>query len=87
MKEDREAEIELLSNMKMFLLDQVQEKEKDKQVNIKDISILKDMLKIEKNMNQKKDIIIKEKDLQLKAQRDEALEMQQEHLITINYLT
>ena len=84
MKEDREAEIELLSNMKMFLLDQVQEKEKDKQVNIKDISILKDMLKIEKNMNQKKDIIIKEKDLQLKAQRDEALEMQQEHLITIN---
>jgi hypothetical protein len=63
MKEDREAEIELLSNMKMFLLDQVQEKEKDKQVNIKDISILKDMLKIEKNMNQKKDIIIKEKDL------------------------
>ena len=87
MKEDREAEIELLSNMKMFLLDQVQEKEKEKQVNIKDISILKDMLKIEKNMNQKKDIIIKEKDLQLKAQRDEALEMQQEHLITINYLT
>ena len=84
MKEDREAEIELLSNMKMFLLDQVQEKEKEKQVNIKDISILKDMLKIEKNMNQKKDIIIKEKDLQLKAQRDEALEMQQEHLITIN---
>jgi hypothetical protein len=63
MKEDREAEIELLSNMKMFLLDQVQEKEKEKQVNIKDISILKDMLKIEKNMNQKKDIIIKEKDL------------------------
>ena len=84
MKEDREAEIELLSNMKMFLLDQVQKKEKEKQVNIKDISILKDMLKIEKNMNQKKDIIIKEKDLQLKAQRDEALEMQQEHLITIN---
>ena len=84
MKEDREAEIELLSNMKMFLLDQVQKKEKEKQVNIKDISILKDMLKIEKNMNQKKDIIIKEKDFQLKAQRDEALEMQQEHLITIN---
>lgn len=66
MKEDREAEIELLSNMKMFLLDQVQEKEKEKQINIKDISILKDMLKIEKNMNIKKDIIIKEKELQLK---------------------
>ena len=53
-------------------------------MNIKDISILKDMLKIEKNMNSKKDVIIKEKELQLKAQRDEALEMQQEHLITIN---
>ena len=66
MKEDREAEIELLSNMKMFLLDQVQEKEKEKQINIKDISILKDMLKIEKNMNIKKDVIIKEKELQLK---------------------
>ena len=36
MKEDREAEIELLSNMKMFLLDQVQEKEKEKQINIKE---------------------------------------------------
>jgi hypothetical protein len=51
MKEDREAEIEILSNMKMFLLEQIQEKEKEKQVNIKDISIQKDLLKIEKNMN------------------------------------
>ena len=51
MKEDREAEIEILSNMKMFLLEQIQEKEKEKQVNIKDIRIQKDLLKIEKNMN------------------------------------
>jgi hypothetical protein len=51
---------------------------------MKDISILKDMLRIEKNMNTKKEEIIQNRDKELKALRGESLETTSEQLIKIN---
>mmetsp|Transcript_18399 Transcript_18399/g.31459 ORF Transcript_18399/g.31459 Transcript_18399/m.31459 type:complete len:192 (+) Transcript_18399:234-809(+) len=51
--EDKLAQIELLQTVKTFLTEQVKQSEQKLQTNMKDISILKDMLKIEKNMNSK----------------------------------
>jgi len=51
---------------------------------MKDISILKDMLRIEKNMNQKKDDIIANRDKELKTLREQSLETTSEQLIKIN---
>ena len=51
---------------------------------MKDISILKDMLRIEKNMNTKKEEIIQSRDKELKALRGESLETTSEQLIKIN---
>ena len=73
--------------MKAFLTDKVVQSEKNQQTNLKDIAIMRDMLKLEKNVNIKKDQVIREKDAQLKQLRDESLELQQEHLIKINELT
>lgn len=84
--EDKEAQIELLQNMKMFLTDKVKQSVEQQQTNQKDISILKDMLKLEKNMNAKKEQTIKDKDDQLKGMREESLEQQQDNLIKINEL-
>lgn len=45
---------------------------------MKDISILKDMLRIEKNMNQKKDDIIANRDKEIKDLREQSLEASSE---------
>ena len=45
---------------------------------MKDISILKDMLRIEKNMNQKKDDMIASKDKEIKSLREQSLETSSE---------
>ena len=74
-REDKEAQIELLQNMKMFLTEKIQLSEQRQQTNLKDLQILKDMHTMEKNMNSKKDQIIKDKDHQLKLLRDESLEL------------
>ena len=50
-KEDKEAQIELLTNMKLFLTEQVKQGDDKLNTNMKDITILKEMLRIEKNMN------------------------------------
>lgn len=51
---------------------------------MKDISILKDMLRIEKNMNQKKDDMIASRDKEIKSLREQSLETSSEQLIKIN---
>ena len=51
---------------------------------MKDISILKDMLRIEKNMNQKKDDMIASRDKEIKTLREQSLETSSEQLIKIN---
>ena len=45
--------------MKLFLTEQVKQSEQKLETHMKDLSILKDMLKIEKNMNAKKEQMIK----------------------------
>ena len=54
-REDKEAQIELLQNMKVFLTDKIAVSEQRQQTNLKDMQILKDMHTMEKNMNAKKD--------------------------------
>jgi len=41
----------LLTNMKLFLTEQIKQGEAKQATTMKDISILKEMLRIEKNMN------------------------------------
>ena len=45
--------------MKQFLLDKVTQNETKMDTQMKDIGILKDMLRIEKNMNLKKEALLK----------------------------
>ena len=73
-KEDKEAKIEILSNMKLFLLEKVNQSEQKLATNMKDISILKDMLRIEKNQNAKQEQMIKQRDNEFKETRENALE-------------
>lgn len=54
---------------------------------MKDISVLKDMLRIEKNMNVKKEHTIKARDAELKEARDKTLETSKELNYSINELT
>lgn len=85
-REDKEAQIELLTNMKLFLTEQVQQSEQKLSTNMKDITILKEMLRIEKNMNQKKEQIIQSRDKDLKEAREAQLENSSEQLTKINDL-
>jgi hypothetical protein len=45
--------------MKLFLLEKVKQTEEKLATNMQDISVLKEMLKIEKNMNSKKEALLK----------------------------
>lgn len=72
--------------MKLFLTEQVQQGEQKLQTNMKDITILKEMLRIEKNMNQKKETIIQQRDKDLKELRESQLEQTSETLIKLNDL-
>ena len=54
---------------------------------MKDISILKDMLRIEKNMNQKKESIVSQRENDLKQLRESCMETQQDSNNKINELT
>lgn len=53
-------------NMKAFLMEKIAISEKRQQTNLKDVSILKDMVKLEKNVNAKKEAIIREKEGEIK---------------------
>ena len=64
--------------MKMFLQSQVTQAEEKLATNMKDIAILKEMLRIEKNSNQKKDSTIKSRETDLKEARENFLEQQTE---------
>lgn len=72
--------------MKLFLTEQVQQGEQKLQTNMKDITILKEMLRIEKNMNQKKETIIQQRDKDLKELRESQLEQTSDTLIKLNDL-
>ena len=72
--------------MKTFLMDQVKQGEARLATNMKDISILKDMLKIEKNMNSKNSQTITQRDQEIKDLRAHILEQQQEDKLKINDL-
>lgn len=54
--------------------------------NKKDITVLKDIVKLEKNVNAKKETIIKEKEAEVKQLREEAIERHSEHLVIVNDL-
>ena len=73
--------------MKLFLQEKVNQSEQKLATNMKDISILKDMLRIEKNSNQKKESLIKAREADLKETRDNFLEQQSEWLIKKNDMT
>jgi len=86
-REDKEAKIELLTNMKLFLQEKVVQSEQKQATTMKDIAILKEMLRIEKLSNQKKDSVIKQRETELKETRDNYLEQQAEWLMKKNEMT
>lgn len=47
-KEDNDAKVEILTNMKLFLTEKVKQAEEKLATNMQDINVLKEMLKIEK---------------------------------------
>ena len=75
-REDKEAQIELLQNINIFLTDKIAQSEQRQQTNLKHMKFLKDMHTMENNMNAKKDQVIKEKDHYLEMLRNESLEPQ-----------
>lgn len=83
-RDDKDAKIEVLTNMKLFLQEKVNQTEQKMATNMKDIGILKELLRIEQNSNQKKDQLIKSREAELKETRDNYLEQQSEWLIKKN---
>lgn len=83
-REDKEAKIEILTNMKLFMQGQVAQAEEKLATNLKDLGILKEMLRIEKNSNQKKEATIKLREEDLKEARATFLEQQGEWLMKKN---
>ena len=72
--------------MKNFLLEKIQISEQAQQTNLKDIEIWKDMVKLEKNVNSKKQAVILEQEAEIKQLREEAIERHSEHLVAVNDL-
>ena len=65
-KEDNEAELETLRSVKVFLTDQLKQTEQYCSTFEKDIDILKQVLRVEKQITQKTQAQLKQKDADIK---------------------
>ena len=85
--EDKEAELETLRNVKIFLTDKLKQNEEITCTFQQDINILKDVLRVEKQINQKTQAQLKQKDVDIKDLRQEFLETDKNLREQINRLS
>ena len=73
-REDKEAELETLRNVKLFLTDKLKQNEQITCTFQQDIDILKEVLRVEKQITEKTKTQLKQKDADIKVLRAEFLE-------------
>ncbi len=77
-KEDNEAQLEVLKNVKIFLSDKIKKNEEVIKALQGDIEILKNYLRIEKSVNQKTKQALTQKEKELEDLRREYLDKEQD---------
>lgn len=73
MKEDKEAKMEVLNNVKQFLTEKIKKNEEEMQGLKKDIDILKDLLRVEKQLNKKNQQVLQAKEKEVEEIKKEKL--------------
>ena len=69
-QEGYQAQIEILTNMKTFLLEQVKQSEQKSETNMKDILTMKEKISVQMNLNEKQYKAIKDREVELKQVRE-----------------
>ena len=77
MKEDKEAKMEVLNNVKQFLTEKIKKNEEEMQGLKKDIDILKDLLRVEKQLNKKNQQVLQAKEKEVEEIKKEKLTREQ----------
>lgn len=86
-REDNEAELETLRNVKIFLTDKLKQNEQITCTFQQDVNILKEVIRVEKQITQKTQAQLKTKDADLKQLRQDFTDMEQKLREKVNTLS
>jgi len=86
-REDKEAELETLRNVKIFLTEKLKQNEDVTLILQKDINILKEVIRVEKQITGKTQFQLGQKERDLAELRDETVKMEAELRSQVSSLT
>ena len=86
-REDKEAELETLRSVKIFLTDKLKQNEQVTVTFQQDIEILKEVLRVDKQIAQKTQAQLKQRDADIKELRQEFLESEKKLRDQVNTLS